>query len=159
MRKIISILCVFFILFNLFPNYGSSTDIKTYASGGISVRSTNVWAENYKVEFGKNIKIYYRFDDEPHPVRINVYRNGVFFEQIFNYNTSYTNTLNYTSYNDEGTYKFEVRPLDAAYNFSGECTVKVYKHRVILIPGIMASELYDGNTKVWIPSSNPFTAP
>ncbi|NOJ73392.1 OmpL47-type beta-barrel domain-containing protein, partial [Paenibacillus alvei] len=148
MRKIISILCVFFILFNLIPNYGSSANI-AFAS-----RSTSVWAENDNVEFGKSIKIHYDYNDSKRPgVRINIYRNGQFVEQL----NHYTNTLTYTTYNDEGSYKFEVRPIDSSSNYYGECIVRVYKHRVILIPGIMASELYDGNEKVWIPSSNPLT--
>ncbi|EJW15454.1 alpha/beta hydrolase [Paenibacillus alvei] len=49
--------------------------------------------------------------------------------------------------------------MDSSSNYYGECIVRVYKHRVILIPGIMASELYHGKEKVWIPPSNPITAP
>ena len=75
----------------------------------------------------------------------------------FKFDTSISNILNYSSYDEEGVYKFEITPLDVS-GYSEQVTVKVFKHRVIFIPGIMGSELYSGSTKLWIPDrGNPLT--
>ncbi|PYE47191.1 alpha-tubulin suppressor-like RCC1 family protein, partial [Paenibacillus barcinonensis] len=116
--------------------------------------ATNVWAEKSKVEFGESIKIHYNFDDREHAVKINIFRNGNMIDTRFNFDTSISNILNYSSYNEEGAYKFEIIPLDVS-GYSEQVIVKVFKHRVIFIPGIMGSELYSGSTKLWIPGGNP----
>ncbi|OAB45446.1 hypothetical protein [Paenibacillus glacialis] len=92
MRKIISTLLVLLILFNSIPNYGYSLNVNADGSGGISTRSTNVWAEEYKVEFGKDVKIHFSFDDEPHPVRIEIYKDEQWLKKSTVWSTDMSNT-------------------------------------------------------------------
>ncbi|MBP1905616.1 hypothetical protein J2Z32_002246 [Paenibacillus turicensis] len=145
MKKIFVSFCVLIIFLNIFNSYLPIVNA-----------STNVWADEYKVEFGKTIKIHYGFDDGSHYTKISIYYNGKEIDVRY-VDAKQSNTMDYKA-DKEGDYKFVITPLDSS-NFTGECVVNVYKHRVILIPGIMASELYDGNEKVWIPDTiNPIAA-
>lgn len=54
---------------------------------------------------------------------------------------------------DEGEYRFVVQPTDSS-SYTRDCTVTVYKDRIIFIPGIMGSELFLGQDKKWMPREN-----
>ncbi|NWL87143.1 hypothetical protein DMN77_05950 [Paenibacillus sp. 79R4] len=114
----------------------------------IGVRSTHVWADKSEVEFGENIAIYYYFDDKPHTVKIDVYRNGQFYNTYYKYSGNMGDLFELKSnqYSEDGTYRFVLSPIDIndGENYSASVSVNVYQHRIIFIPGIMGTDLYSG---------------
>lgn len=122
------------------------------ADNNIGILSTSVWAEQSIVRFGNKIKVHYRFDDEPHTVKIEVYLNGSWLRDYYDSSGNLSSVFEYNAI-EEGSYKFIVEPIDAS-DFGGECSVTVYKDRVIFIPGIMGTDLYVDNVKAWIPNKN-----
>ncbi|WP_148298840.1 OmpL47-type beta-barrel domain-containing protein, partial [Paenibacillus pini] len=147
-------LCMLLILSITLNNisYADSTSQNTINSkSSIGIRSTSVWAEQSVVEFGKAIKVHYSFNDEPHPVTIDIYKGQTWIWKSTEWSTNMSNTYEYKA-SDEGMYKFVITPLDNASNYTGECSVEVYKNRVILIPGIMGTELFAGSNQVWLPN-------
>ncbi|OKP93859.1 hypothetical protein A3849_30350, partial [Paenibacillus sp. P46E] len=112
--------------------------------------SNNVWAEKPIINLTKNetIKIHYSFDEKPHPVKIYVQLNGETLTHEYRSN-SWGDEFDYNPVK-EGKYTFIVEPTDNYY--SGETSVTVYKDRVILVPGIMGTELWNtGADQIWLP--------
>lgn len=162
MKKILVILLCFVIQLSAFSslvNAQTSTDILGFpvqdmdnAPANIGIRSTSVWVEEPVVKVGNKIKIHYRFDDEPHTVKITVYLKGTWISDLYDSSNDLSNVFEYSPM-DEGTYTFIVKPIDAP-QYGGQTSVTVYKDRVIFIPGIMGTDLYVDNVKAWIPETN-----
>uniref|UniRef100_UPI00055DB95E OmpL47-type beta-barrel domain-containing protein n=1 Tax=Paenibacillus zanthoxyli TaxID=369399 RepID=UPI00055DB95E len=175
MKKIsIILLCLIlqFSLFN-FETFGQSIDTELQKTdienelqinnpedqqrGSIGILSTNVWAEDSEIEIGsRNMRIHYSFNDSPHQVEIKIYRNNELWTSFYRDNGLYSDTFEYTTEKD-GVYRIVVRPTNA-YSYGGECTVTVYRNVVVLIPGIMGSEMFEqaNNNKVWKPGNLTF---
>ncbi|MBP1904775.1 hypothetical protein J2Z32_001399 [Paenibacillus turicensis] len=151
-NKFFLVFTVMILVINLFSDFIFFSN-KIYAASDSSVRSTNVWSEKSKVEFGEIIKIHYNLDDIDSPVKINVYLDTKLVREDYNYNPFFSNIYTFSSNVGEGILKFKIMPMDGSGS-SNETSVKVFKHRVVLIPGIMASEIYAGSEKVWIPDWN-----
>ncbi|WP_188831521.1 esterase/lipase family protein, partial [Paenibacillus aceti] len=135
-----------------------STSSENLNFGSIGTRSTHAYAEKSEVEFGENIVIFYYFDDKPHTVKIDVYRNSKFQNTYYKYSGNLGDIFEFKSnqYSEDGTYRFEISPIDIdnGENYSASVSVNVYQHRIIFIPGIMGTELYSGSKKIWLPPDN-----
>ncbi|MEK4509732.1 hypothetical protein EJP82_27710 [Paenibacillus anaericanus] len=168
MRKIMTNIIIIFLcfiiqlpIFNNFvfaDNSGSSnilqeqrsTSTMSSTSNGIGTRSTDVWVDDYFSEYGNAIDIHYSFL-ETHPVQITVTREDG-WEQTYSQYTgnAYHNIFEFNP-PDDGRYTFRVQPIDESSEFGGQVSVTVYKNIVIVVPGIMVSELFVGNNQVWKP--------
>lgn len=130
-----------------------TTETNLKKSGDIGILSTSVWAEYIAIEYGNKVEVHYSFF-EPHRVEITVSRDDGWVQRYYQYTgETHDNIFEFTP-PDEGKYTFRVQPTDESSEFGGQVSVTVYKNTVIVIPGIMASELYIDNNKIWMPKQN-----
>ncbi|ETT53537.1 Ig domain-containing protein, partial [Paenibacillus sp. FSL R7-269] len=164
MKKIISISICIVVFLSLFNSLGigqhyiyaesvqkslNSNNLSEESSIGIF--STSVYPDDAVVKFGEKIHINYSFHDEAHPVLINIYINGEEQSEYIYKQSSWGGSFSYEP-KEEGKYRFVVKPTDQEY-YTNECTVTVYKDRIIFLPGTMGSELYHGEEQIWMPDS------
>lgn len=114
--------------------------------------STSVYPDNAVVKYGEKIYINYSFNDKAHPVLINIYKDGDLQSDYYYKESSWGDHFSYEP-KDEGSYRFVVKQTDKPYD-TNECTVTVYKDRIIFLPGIMGSELFLGDEQVWEPEAS-----
>lgn len=171
MRKTLSICLSLIMFFYLFSGYGFGFNSVSYAKeveqtevmqnkvkldstdSSIGILSTSVYPDSSVVKFGEKIYINYSFSDTAHPVLINIYKDGNLQSDYIYKQSSWGGSFSYEP-KDEGSYRFVVKPTDQEY-YTNECTVTVYKDRIIFIPGTMGSELFLGQEKKWMPSNKP----
>ncbi|MEK4451021.1 OmpL47-type beta-barrel domain-containing protein [Paenibacillus sp. FSL L8-0506] len=165
MKRIFSLSIIITVIVSLFSptgklqnyTYANSVHKSVYSNNpveqsSIGILSTSVYPDNAVVKYGEKIYINYSFNDKAHPVLINIYKDGDLQSDYYYEQSSWGDHFSYEP-KDEGSYRFVVQPTDQPY-YTNECTVTVYKDRIIFLPGIMGSELFLGDEQVWEPENS-----
>lgn len=155
MGKLIKYLMCIIILYPLINAYGVGVNADVYAdsNNSIGILSTSMYPDSNIVKFGEEIYINYSFNDYAHPILMRIYKNDELLPETISRSSSWGGKISYKP-KDEGKYRFVITPTDAS-SYTNECTVTVYKDRIIFLHGTMGSELFIGENKIWMPNNSP----